>query len=134
MSERDETYADDLLQLQLRTVSAGIDVEKTSAINANALEVMEELIGKLRNPELTNRDMRCPHCERKIQVFDAEKMCKAAMQLMRMVDLNARLTHFTAGRADSRPAHEGLEWLQALTPEQVGVVQGWVRENAAVAG
>ena len=129
MNDRDSAYGQKVMDAAMRAVTAGIDCEETSAINAEAMKVLKSLVQLLQDPEAMKKSVNCPHCTKRVEVFDVEKSTKAAMQLMKMVDVNARLTHLTAGRPDSRPELRGMDWLQALTPDQFRMVQGWITDN-----
>lgn len=131
MNDRDSAYGQQVLDAAIRSVTAGIDADQTSAINAEAIEVLKGLVGLLKQPEAIQKTVSCPGCGQKVTVVDVERATKAAMQLMKMVDVNARLTHFTAGRPDSRQELRGVDWLQALTDEQLHTVQGWIQQAHA---
>lgn len=41
-----------------------------------------------------------------------------------------RLIHFTQGKPDQRPELVGMDWLRALSTEQLHQVQAWIAENS----
>jgi hypothetical protein len=141
MNDRDSAYSDDVFKrMALLTDCAGIDAEKAGAINADALDWLADVVKQAKATKLeTMKSVVCPECAKafKVEILDLEKATKAAGNLVKVLDINARLTQFIQGKEDSRPGHgggKGNDWLQCLKPEQLAMVQGWIVENQAVQG
>jgi hypothetical protein len=60
---------------------------------------------------------------------DYEKIARSMAHAMKSADGVFRLVEFAAGRPDSRP-DKGMDWLRALTDEQLRIVQGWIEPTA----
>ena len=139
MNDRDSAHEDYFQRMANLTDHAGIDSEKSSLINESAVDLLKNVIDKMRDTKIeANKTVVCPDCghSHKVEFFDLEKFTKAAVQLGKMIDVNARLTQFIQGKEDSRPggSAKGNDWLQCLNPEQLAQVQSWIVENQAVQG
>lgn len=139
MNDRDSAHEDYFQRMANLTDHAGIDSEKSSRINESAVDLLANVIEKMKETKIeAKRTVACPDCghSHTIEFFDLEKFTKAAVQLGKMIDVNARLTQFIQGKEDSRPGGggraKGNDWLQCLKPEQLAMVQGWIIENQAV--
>lgn len=141
MNDRDSAHDDYFQRMANLTDHAGIDSEKSSLINESAVDLLKNVIDKMKDTKIeAARNVTCPDCghSHKVEFFDLEKFTKAAVQLGKMIDVNARLTQFIQGKEDSRPGSggrsKGNDWLQCLKPDQLAMVQGWIIENQAVQG
>jgi hypothetical protein len=137
MNDRDSAHDDYFQRMANLTDHAGIDSEKSSRINESALDVLAQVIEKMKDTKIeASRKVVCPHCNQQsvVEFFDLEKFTKSAVQLGKMVDVNVRMTQFIQGKEDSRPggSAKGNDWLQCLTPAQLAQVQGWILENQEV--
>ena len=138
-NDRDSAYQDTFKRMAAMADHAGIDVEKSSKVNEDALAWLSDVVAHAKSMKLeAHKNVTCPNCARthKVEFFDLEKATKAAGNLVKVLDINARLTQFIQGKEDSRPGGtaKGNDWLQCLKPEQRAQVQGWIVENQAVQG
>lgn len=135
----DEDYPDKLLRIAQQSLAGGVDTEMAGEAVGEALQALKKQAQALNRAEYSpERDKRveCPSCQHHFTVpMPAyEALAKAMAGTAKVVDETARLIQFTNGKPDSRPAGgAGLDWLQALKPEQFAQVQEWVSENARVA-
>lgn len=133
-TDSDEYYR----RLATMTDQAGIDSEKSSQVNADALDWLQDVVKQCKAMKLeAHKVVECPACHTrtKVEIFDLEKATKAAGNLVKVLDVNARLTQFIQGKEDSRPGGgNGSDWLQCLLPEQLAQVQVWIVENQRVQG
>lgn len=139
MNDRPSAHDDYFKRMANLTDQAGIDAEKSARINESAVELLANVIEKMKETKIeANKNVLCPDCghSHKVEFFDLEKFTKAAVQLGKMIDVNARLTQFIQGKEDSRPGGggggRGNDWLQCLKPEQLVQVQEWILANQEV--
>lgn len=138
MNDRDSAHEDYFKRMANLTDHAGIDSEKSSRINESAVDLLANVIEKMKETKIeASKSVVCPDCghSHKVEFFDLEKFTKAAVQLGKMIDVNVRMTQFIQGKEDSRPGGgggRGNDWLQCLKPEQLAMVQGWIMENQEV--
>lgn len=138
MNDRDSAHDDYFKRMANLTDQAGIDSEKSAKINESAVDLLATVIEKMKETKIeANKTVICPDCghSHKVEFFDLEKFTKAAVQLGKMIDVNARLTQFIQGKEDSRPGGgggRGNDWLHCLKPEQLVQVMEWIKENQEV--
>lgn len=137
MNDRDSAHEDYFQRMANLTDHAGIDSEKSSRINESAVDLLANVIEKMKETKIeASKSVVCPDCghPHKVEFFDLEKFTKAAVQLGKMIDVNVRMTQFIQGKEDSRPggSARGNDWLQCLKPDQLAMVQGWIMENQEV--
>lgn len=99
--------------------------------NIEVLKKQAEALAKA-NYEKSSKSVECPHCEKKFKVeipasFDA--VARSMAYTTKVVDEIARLMSFIQGGPDSRPDLGLGAIFEALTDEQLAMVQGWVKEN-----
>ena len=138
MNDRDSAHDDYFKRMADLTDHAGIDSEQSSRVNESALDLLENVIVKMKDtPIEASKTVTCPDCghSHKVEFFDLEKFTKAAVQLGKMIDVNVRMTQFIQGKEDSRPGGSkggGNDWLQCLKPDQLAQVMEWVKANQEV--
>ena len=139
MNDRDSAHDDYFQRMANLTDHAGIDTEQSAKINADAMDWLASVVKAAKETKIeTHKPVDCPACSHKfkVEVMDLEKATKAAGNLVKVLDINARLNQFIQGKEDSRPGHggKGNDWLQCLKPEQLAQVQSWIMENQGVGG
>ena len=74
----------------------------------------------------------CSKCKKGVKVevpARPETVAKTMAVTAKVIDETARLLQFLQGRPDSRREVRQVEWLQALTKEQLATVQSWIDAN-----
>ena len=104
---------DDVLSEALRMASAGLDLDGAGSALQDAVEALGKQARRLK--------------EANYEGLDPVSVARALAHTGRVIDDLARLVAFAKGQPDSRPDH-GLDWLKALTDEQLKVVQGWMEK------
>lgn len=138
MNDRDSAHDDYFKRMAALTDQAGIDTEKSAKINEGALDWLAEVVDQAKGMKLeAHKNVECPSCQSrfKVEFFDLEKATKAATNISKLLDVNARLNQFIQGKEDSRPGGGGVrgnDWLQCLKPEQLAQVQEWILANQEV--
>ncbi len=135
VNSSDSSYAERLMETALQSLSAGVDVEKTSGTVSDCLDALAAQAKALKAAAYSaNKRVKCPECSHRFEVqgLGAPELAKAMAHTAKVVDETARLVQFTSGRPDSRPGMAGMvgvDWLQCLTDEQFHKVEAWVEEN-----
>lgn len=134
MNDRDSAYSemDPFQRMAALTDTYGIDQEQANRATADCVAWMQECLKKAKEAKVeVSKLIQCPHCEKgfKVELLDVEKLAKSVSAIAKTMDIVARLTAFTQGKEDSRPGGGGNAWLEALTPEQLQTVMGWVQQN-----
>ena len=139
MNDRDSVQEENLFKRMAALQDhAGIDTEQSAKINADALDWLASLVKTAKETKLeTSKAVECPECQKKfkIELMDFEKATKAAGNLVKVLDINARLNQFIQGKEDSRPGGSrggDSSVLKCLTPEQLTILNGWLIENQGV--
>lgn len=73
------------------------------------------------------REIACPACRKKVTVLlpvNPTDVARAQAHSAKVLDEVYRMIQFAKGAPDSRP-DTGGDWLRALSPEQLKIVQGW---------
>jgi len=127
--EIDQALAESILQL-----SSGVDPLLASETVADSIKALSKQAKALAEADYSvdkPRTVECPACHHEFvaSIFSPEGLAKAMAQTGKTADELARLVHFTQGKPDSRLQLAGVDWLQALTTEQLKQVQEWVAEN-----
>lgn len=138
MNDRDSAHDDYFQRMATLTDQAGIDTDKSARINEGALDWLAEVVNQAKAMKFeASKAVTCPECQKnfRVEIFDLEKATKAATNISKLLDTNARLNQFIQGKEDSRPGGGGVrgnDWLQCLKPEQLAQVQSWILENQEV--
>jgi hypothetical protein len=139
MNDRDSAHDDVFQRMANLTDRAGIDTDQAGKINEGALDWLQSVVDQAKAMKLeAKKSVECPECAKRFHVefFDLEKATKAATNISKLLDVNARLTQFIQGKEDSRPGGRGGDHtiLQCLKPDQLAILQSWLLENQAVQG
>jgi hypothetical protein len=119
------------------TDRAGIDTDQAGKINEGALDWLQSVVDQAKGMKLdAKKKVECPECRKQflIEIFNLEQATKAAANIAKLLDQNARLTQFIQGKEDSRPGGRGGDntILQCLKPDQLAILQTWLVENQGV--
>lgn len=142
MNDRDSAYSqgDDFARrMAAMSDTYGIDAELTNGVVHDAVGWLRDVLKQAKDAKVEMRKaVECPHCTKRftLELMDVEKVAKSTAAIAKTTDIVVRLTAFTQGKEDSRPGgtSKGTDWLQCLEPDQLAIVQGWIREKMAVQG
>lgn len=127
------------MQAVVQSMGSGVDETVGASLNTEAQQILKMHLAALRESQFeTTKQVVCTKCgeHTPVTLLDAATLTKSYGQLMKAIDVNARLMAFTAGKPDGRVevvggGGGGTEWLKALTTEQLQQVMQWVAENTA---
>jgi hypothetical protein len=115
MSQTNETYADRVVREAMLAATGGLDPNRVAQAVTDIVEAIAKQAAVLKAATYAPGDY--------------EKISRSMAHAMKTADGVFRLVEFAAGRPDSRP-DKGMDWLRALTDEQLRIVQGWVEASA----
>ena len=129
-TEPGTNYADRVLHEAMRGATCGLDPDRVATGVADTVEAFAKQAAALRAMEyVADREVTCPHCRGRHVVtlpMAPDVIARTQAHGVKAADTVVRLTEFVSGRPDSR-ASTGMDWLRALSDEQVATVRGWLQ-------
>ena len=121
-----ESYADRMIKNAMANITGEIDFDVASRTEGNCFQALESstaIIAK-RMKEIESGTVDAN--------VTTPILAKMISHITKSVDECYRLLQFADGKPDSRP-DAGASLLALLTPEQLGIFNGWIEENRKAA-
>lgn len=130
MNDRDSALSQ-MFDMAVAVTNGGVNVELAATAVGDTLAALAKQAKALKDAEYSGvkeKTVHCPECDCvfTVPMPNVDALSKTMANTAKVVDETARLVQYTNGKPDQRMAVEGLDWLQALTNEQLAIVQGWV--------
>lgn len=129
-NDRDSTFTDQF-DAAIAVANGGINLDVASETVQDTLLALSKQAKALAASEYVgekDKTVSCPECKCSfsVKVSAVIDLSKTMANTAKVIDETARLIQYTNGKPDSRPEHQGLDWLKGLTNEQLAIVQGWM--------
>jgi len=126
--------AEQIAAAHTRQLHAGVDIERAPGAVEDCITALckqAKVLAESNYGEVSKKKAVCPACQHEfyLWVLNLEALSKTMANTTKCADELARLIQFTAGKGDRRTEIVGMGWLEALTSEQLAIVQGWVADG-----
>lgn len=134
MNDRDSAFSTKLFDMAVAVANGGVNLDTAADTVQTALDALNKQAKALQAAEYSaekEKKVCCPECKKMIaiQLPAHAELSKTMANTAKVIDETARLIQYTNGKPDSRPEVVGAEWLQALSPERLAMVQSWFNES-----
>ena len=129
-NDRASTFTDQF-DAAIAVANGGINLDTASeTVQDTLLALRKQAKAMLASEYAGEKDktVSCPECKCSfsVKVSAVMDLSKTMANTAKVIDETARLIQYTNGKPDARTEVVGADWIQALTKEQLDIVQGWM--------